>query len=256
MSKKIILCFTIISLLASCKYFNNASIKDSDTEQITQIIDKYPELGQDTIGNYKLIRTIIIGEKKIGVKLYTCRHLYNTPNNIIIINNSAGQKYAIPLFSNNFRKFWSFENEEKTFKDKVYNSLFEKEYIQALNKLNLNDTLGTGYTILSEIFISLFHFQVVTEHDDESLKELSSNLVTSYFNNDKDFESELRNKLNYNQVLSAITKNEYIRNYNSLLDKKNYRIFQVDFPTKTNKKIQKLKIKIYRFGHEVINLEL
>ncbi len=256
MTRNLILFISLISLLVSCKNSNKDFSKNSDKELITQLISKYPELAKDTIGDYKLIRTVIIGEKNVGVKLFSTDHEYNTPNNIIIINNSAGEKYAIPLFSNNIRKYWNFENEIKTFDDKVYNSLFEKEFILAINRLKLNDTLGTGRAVIYEIFHSLLHFQQVTEHDYDYLEELGRNLVSSNSHNDEDIESEHRNSLNIKQVLNGITISEYVHHYNALFDMNNYRVFQMEFPKKRNKKIQKLNIKIYRLGEEVIPLRM
>lgn len=254
MTQNLILLISMISLFVSCNNGNKDFSKNSDKELITQLISKYPELAKDTIGDYKLMRTVIIGVKNISVKLYSTDHEYNTPNNIIVINNSAGEKFAIPLFSNNFRKYWNFENETKTFDDKVYNSLFEKEFIIAINRLKLNDTLGTGRSVMYEIFHSLLHFQQVSEHDYNYLEELGRNLASSNSYNDDDIESEHRNSLNIKEVLNGITISENVHHYNALLDMNNYRVFQIEFPKKRNMKIQKLNIKIYRLGEEVIPL--
>ena len=67
-------------------------------------------------------------------------------------------------------------------------------------------------------------------------------------------ESKRRNELNSKQILNDITKTEYVLNYNALLDQRNSRVFQIDFPKRTKEKIFKLNIKIYRFGQEVISL--
>lgn len=251
MTQNLILLISLISLFVSCNNDNKDFYKNSDKALINQLIGKYPGLAKDTIGDYKLKRTVIIGEKNVGVKLFSTDHDDNTPNNIIVINNSAGEKYAIPLFSNNFRKYWNFENETKTFDDNVYNSLFEKEFILAINRLKLNDKLGTGRAVINEIFHSLLNFQQVSEHDYDYLEELGSNLVRSNSHNDDDIESEYRNSLNIKEVLKGITISENVHHYNALLDMNNYRVFQIEFPKKRNMKIQKLNIKIYRLGEEV-----
>lgn len=256
MARNLILLFSIFSLLVGCNNGIDNIVKNSDKELLTQLINKYPELSKDTIGNYHVIRTVLIGEKKVGLKLFSNKHDYNTPNSIIIINNSKGENYAIPLFSNNLRKYWNFENEVKTFKNNYYKSLFEKEFILAINLLNLNDTLGTGRIVLFEIFHSLLHFQHVTEYDKEYLHDLRRHLVNSDLHNDEEIESERRNDLNCKQVLKDNTKTEFGHHYNSLLDLNNYRVFQIEFPKRSNEKILKLNIKIYRFGQEVIPLEM
>lgn len=254
MNRNLVLFILISCLLFSCSNGKQGIDRNTDKELIIQLISKYPELAKDTIGEYKLIRTIIIGEQNVGLKLFSTNHENNTPNCIIVINNPNSEDYAIPFFSNNFRKYWNFENEAKTFDDKVYNSLFEKEFILAINQLKLNDTLGTGRTVVYEIFHSLLHFQQVTEYDKEYLEYLGRHLVNSDSYNDQEIESERRNELNSKQILNDISKTEYVLNYNALFDRKNYRVFQMDFPNRSKEKIHKLNIKVYRFGQEVIPL--
>lgn len=254
MTRNLIIFISIASLLVSCCNGNQNVDRNTDNAIITQLIIKYPELAKDTIGEYKLIRTVINEKKKVGIKLFSTNHVNNTPNCIIVISNPKGENYAIPFFSNNFRKYWNFENEAKTFDDKVYNSLFEKEFILAINQLKLNDTLGTGRAVIYEIFHSLLHFQQITEYDKEYLEDLGRHLVSSESNNDEEIESERRNELNSKQILYDITKTENVLNYNALFDRKNYRVFQMDFPKRQKEKIDKLNIKVYRFGKEVIPL--
>jgi hypothetical protein len=115
MTKKLVLFITLFLLTVSCKSSKKKKIANSENEIITQLIHKYPSLAEDTIGNYQLIRTVTIGKKDISLKLFSIKNDRNTSNEIIVINNSKGIKYAIPLFSNNFRKYWNFENETKTF---------------------------------------------------------------------------------------------------------------------------------------------
>lgn len=254
MTQNLILFISFTTLLFSCCNGDIVVDRNTDKKLITQLISKNQELAQDTIDEYKLIRSVIVGNKKVGVKLFSTKHEHNTPNSIIVISNSKGENYAIPFFSNNFKKYWNFENEKKTFDDKVYNSLFEKEFIEAINQLKLNDTLGTGRTVLYEIFHSLLHFQQITEHDEEYLEDLGRHFVSSDSNNDQEMESKRRNELNSEQILNDITKTEYVLNYNALLDQRNSRVFQIDFPKRAKEKIFKLNIKIYRFGQEVISL--
>lgn len=251
MTRNLILFILIISLLVSCNNGNKNVESNSDKEIITQLINRYPELAKDTIGNYKLIRTVIIGEKEVGLKLFSSDHEYNSPSSIIVINNSKGENYAIPLFCNNNRKYWNFENELKTFKDKVYNSLFEKEFILGINQLKLNDTLGTGHSVIFEIFHSLLHFRQVSKHDREFLQDLGGIMINSDSHSDDNLESEKRNELNSYQVLQGMIKGEFEFHYNSFFDSRNYRVFQMEFPKLSNEKIRKLNIKIYRFGQEV-----
>ncbi len=248
MTRHLILLFSLFSILISCKNEKNTI---SDKEVVSELIQRFPELAQDTIGKYELKRTVIISDKKVGIKLYSCKNEYRMPHNIILINNAKGEKYAIPFFSNNARKYWNFENEAKTYKSTTYNSLFEKEFIIAINRLNLNDTLGTGRNVLYEIFHSLLHFHQVTEYDKEYLDDLGRHLVSSGSHNDNETESERRNELNSTQIINDITKTEYILNYNALLDRINHRVFQLDFPINPKSKIFKLSIKVYRFGQEV-----
>lgn len=243
------LLFFIISLhsiIVSC----NKKV-DSNQNVVSELIRKYPELGKDTIENYRLIRTVIIGNRKIGIKLYSAKLKYLESHQIIVLNNDVGETYAIPLFSNNVRKYWNFENESKNFKNNSYNSLFELEFMIAINHLKLNDTHGTGYSIMYEMIHSLLHFQQLTENDNGKLECWKDHIISSDSNSDTESEFVSRNKTNCNQILKGIVKDENVFHYNAHFDIANNRVFQFEFPTPFNKKINQLNIKIYRLGREI-----
>ena len=98
--------------------------------------------------------------------------------------------------------------------------------------------------------------ELITEHDKDFLHFLGNQLVCSKSNNDNENESDIRTRLNCTKILNEINPSENSYKYNALFDEKNNRVFQLDFPKKRNEKINKLDIKIYRFGQEVMPLEM
>lgn len=240
----------LLSIIVGCNCKVDSKSVISDQKAISELIEKYPELAEDTIGNYKLSRTVIVGKSKIGIKLYTGNQKYFVGHNIIVLNNELGEVYAIPLFSTDVRKYWSFENEPKSFKSKEYNSLFEIEFVSAINQLKLNDTLGTGYWLMHEILHSLLNYEQVTEFDGEKLQSWGNNFITSDHHEDEN-ECETRNKSNCEQVLKSIVKRERAFIYDASFDRRNIRIFQFEYPYFHHRKIKKLNMKVYRLGCDV-----
>lgn len=235
--------FFILPLIALIIGCNKEA--DADQKAISELIKKYPELGKDTIGSYELIRTILTGNGKAVIKFYTGK---SNKHQLIILQNDSGKSYAIPLFSNDVRKYWSFENEPRTFKNKEYNSLFELEFVSAINELQLNDTLATGYNIIYEILNSALPCQQLTEFDSEKLESWGNMLLPSDSNSDGDSVCESRNKKNREQILKGMVKSLFIFQHNAYFDPQNNRVFQFKFPENNKLKINKLDIKIYRIG--------
>ena len=215
------------------------------------MVRKYPELEKYSSENYNLKRTLIVGVRNIEIKLYSSKEDICESNNIILIKNEKGESNAIPLFSNCLRKYWNFENEAKNFKSTKYNSIFEKEIVGAIDRLKLNDTLGTVNTILFEMFHSILHFQQLNEFDKERLQTLGNQLTSSDLYTDDGIECEKRNEINCNQILNGIIKSSLVYNYNAYYDSFNNRVFQFEYSKRRNKKIKELGMKIYRFGCDV-----
>ncbi len=232
----------LIAFIIGCNKKDN-----SDQNAISELIKKYPELGKDTIGNFQLIRTVLTGNGKVGIKFYAGKL---EKHDLIVLQNESGKSYAIPLFSNDVRKYWSFENEPETFKNKEYNSLFELEFVSAINELGLNDGLATGYNVIYEILHSVLHCQELTELDGEKLDNLGSMFYASDSNSDGDAACESRNKKNREQILQGMVKGRLIFQHNACFDTQNHRVFQFKFPKNNKLRIKKLDIKIYRIGCE------
>ncbi len=223
-----------------------------DKEAINKLFEKYPEFKKHNFEDYELYRTVITGEKKISIKLFLHKKEEIQENQIIVIQNENGKSFALPFFCNDLRNYWNFENEKKTYLNKSYNSVFEKELLLALKLLKLNDADGTGLNVILEIFHSLLHFQVLTEFDAAYIESLGFQLENSGMYSDSDEETQKRIELNSKQILEEIDLGNGNRCYNAFLDTKNNRVFQFDFMSLRKVKIKKFNIKVYRFGQSVI----
>lgn len=240
---RIYLLISIVLLsISSCQVENI-----SDKQIILNLASKYKELGDSVISNFKLTRTVKIKDDSIGIKLFE-NEKNRTGNKIFIVNNYKNEKYAIPYFNNFHRKYFNYENEKPTYIDKNFNSLFEKEFINAINTLNLNDSLGEGYDIIFEIFHSLLHFQIITRYDRENSEFSEKTLMPCNFrDNDEEFERRiLKNKEDLFQGISI--GSFHIGENNLSYDRHNHRVFKIPAFRSKKSKIDKLNIMIYRFG--------
>jgi hypothetical protein len=236
----------LITVLIGC---GESSRKNATQAAIVALTYTYPELSKN-LKDYELVRSVGVDKRSFELKLFTCKTNSNETHSIVVLSNANGETHAIPLFSNNKRKYWNFENEPRTFNEPKYNSLFEKEFMRGINQLKINDSLGTGYAVLFEIFQSALHFEKVNELDEEYLKKIGYNFISSNAHADNYLDCEKRNKINCEQLFDAMFKDEYVIHYNAYLDSKNQRVFQFEYPKSTKRKIKQLHLKIYRFGCE------
>lgn len=215
---------------------------------ISDLTNKFPQLPKgksNQLDFYKLVRTVIYGKNKFQLQLYSTPDSIEDKQQIMILINSKGDYYAIPLFSNKYRDYWNFEFEKPLEGVKRTNTTFEKEITKAINVLNLNDTIDTGAKVLDETLISLFHCQAIRETDEPIFKGLALT-----FNSDEpeeDWDScTARLQKNFTAIKKGIHPSKYYYNYNAYLDIRNCRIYQIVNQGKNRGKRLKPEIKTYR----------
>ena len=243
MTKFFILFLVAIPVFTSCVF------KDLTRKNVvTALIDKYPLLSNEGKTTYQLNKTLTLNDKGIQIQLFLPKNVdyYEYFNQIIVLKNSIQEEYAIPIFSNNFRKYWNFENEPKSYHDKQFNSLFEKEFISAINKLNLNDSKRTSTTIFLTILNNLLGAETITEYDGEKLDETIREMNSYELPAESDEDCLKRSQQNFKQILKGMKKAEYSISYNAHLDKTNYRIYQFDYDLYNHSKLEKLNMLVYR----------
>lgn len=218
---------------------------------ITEVTNNFPQLPKGNLKQtdfYRLVRTVSIGEKEIQLQLRATSDSIKDQQQIIILINPNGEAYAIPFFSNTYRDYWDFEFDIPIATVERTNSTFEKEFVAALDSLNLDDTLGTGRQIFSEMLLSLLQTQKISENDSSLFegisitgKEYVYNLPAE--NMDSCF---VRQKRNLEAIMKEIQPSKHYHNYNAYLDEKNKRIYQINNQGKNTWGKFKMEVKTYR----------
>ncbi|WP_304196618.1 hypothetical protein [Flavobacterium alvei] len=178
---KFILLVVTVLFICSCKEINkpipkqtiySKTINEPNPRQaIRDLVVKFPQLvfgksSKDSV--FKLIRTVIDGETKVQIQLYSQGKRIKNKHQIIVFINANKKCIAIPLFNNSQRDYWQFENEKTTLNVVKVNTTFEKEYNDAISILKKENTvknvfLETNITI--ELFQSVLHIQPIQSFD-------------------------------------------------------------------------------------------
>lgn len=235
----------ILITFFSCK---PRTAEPSIEKAISDLTNKFPQLPRgksNQLDFYKLVRTVIYGKNKFQLQLYSTPDSIEEQQQIIILINSKGDYYAIPLFSNKYRDYWNFEFEKPLEGVKRTNTTFEKEFTKAINVLNLNDTIGTGARVLDETLISLLHCQSIRETDEPIFKSLDFTSNSDEPTEDSD-SCIARLHKNFTAIKEGIHPSKYYYNYNAYLDMRNRRIYQIVNQGKNRGKRLKPEIKTYR----------
>lgn len=250
MRKKILIRISIFSFLSiiliGCKQLNDEPNVEKAISDLTNNFPQFRKGKSKQIEYYKLVRSVTSGENEFKLQLRSEPDSLNDPQKILILINSRNQCYAIPFLSNTYRDYWGFKNEKIIPNLKKTKSNFNQEFITALNTLKLNDTLGTGRKVITEMMFSLLNCTIITEKD-------STEVLNGWSNPNHDLENELfdpktriRYRKNYQELSRDWHKSECCPDYNSYYDNENYRIYQIINYEGFYKKPLKLVITSYR----------
>lgn len=243
---KILISIFVFAIFICCKRENN---EPNVEKAIIDLTNNFPQFRIGKLKRteyYKLIRSVTYGENAFMLQLRSEPDTLNDPQKILVLINSSNECYAIPFFSNTYRDYWDFKHEETLPNVRKVKTTFNEEFSSALNRLKLNDTLGTGNKVISELLFSLLNCTQITEKD-------SSEVLKGYVNRNLDLEDEIfdikaekRFRKNYEELSKDWHKYECCPNYNSYYDTKNYRIYQIINQEDFYNKPLKLDIKCYR----------
>ena len=258
MKIKTILLFTLF-IFIGCEKKKEPNIEIA----LSEVISKFPQLPKGGINHYQFDKSIKNGKYNFEIQLYSEPDNIKDPQKIMVLINSKKECYAIPFFSNTYKDYWEFRNEKKSQSSKKARTSFTKQYIEALNVLNIN-TSKICHVLTNDVVVSLLNCDRITKNNSHFLK----NLV---FLNNKSLEShesskELKEKSlkNYKEIIS--TDNSDLNfNYNQIpvgyLDYNNYRFHQIVYkykyakhPNKNNQQIITkivLQIKSYRYDTKI-----
>jgi len=235
----------VLTTLISCK---PTTVEPNIERAITDLTNKFSQLPRGKSNQtdyYKLVRTVIYEKNIFQLQLYSTPDSIKDKQQIVILINSKGDYYAIPLFSNKYRDYWNFEFDKPIKEVKKTNTTFEKEFTQAINVLNLNDTLNTGGKVLDELLVSLLNCQCVRETDEPIFKGLWLTFNSEIPDEISD-SCLTRLQKNFIAIKEGIHPSKNYYNYNAYLDTRNNRIYQIVSQGKNRDKKLKPEIKTYR----------
>jgi hypothetical protein len=204
------------------------------------------------IKDYKFDRSILIRNDSIRISYFRPENTEFRPGNtqfhlpviVSVRNEQTGQSKEIHIYPNECRAHWNFENEQKSKRNRYSTSLFEREFLSAVNELNLNDKHNTANHILNEIMTSVLHCERLNISQLEGLED------TPFTRSNQDEKpstckvriqknkAEIRKKLNATACFSMF-----------YWDEENERVYEINYENYRNHQVMKqLNLKVYRFS--------
>ncbi|CAD0001401.1 hypothetical protein [Flavobacterium salmonis] len=240
-----ILFLIIIVLIQGCKKNN----EPNPAQRIRDLVGKFPQLieGKNVKERgFKHIRTVIDGETKVQIQLYSQGERINNSHQIIVFVNKNKKSVAIPLFNNRQRDYWQFANDKLISNVEKVNTTFEKEYNAAISILRKENTFKDALEtdLLIELLRSVLHTQRI---NNETLEMCKIKYAVSDIPVENEDSVRVRFEKNYDEI------KENVKNYNITYycyDTHSHRIYSINYDE--NKKVYKFKIYRHDFGAEPI----
>ncbi|MDR3340578.1 MAG: hypothetical protein LBT25_10925 [Candidatus Symbiothrix sp.] len=229
------------------EHYTSAALEYKIQKSITGVVEAFSYyLELPPADAYELVWDPFIEEKDIKLYYYFVKDSLIESiweyGGIVTIVNAKNQIYSIPLFSNAISNYWNFEFLEPDPNLPHCHTTFEKEFLTAMDSLQLNDTQHSDSVVFDKIMFSLLHCKQFEESDSISLTTKNWDI--------RDCCRELLNK-NFAAILKGIYSDKQHLYCNAFEDIFNERIFQIDYGKKNKdylqrKKKMKISIKVYR----------
>jgi hypothetical protein len=136
----------------------------------------YPDL--PVADSFKLKRTLLLkeGNEPIQLHLSIAMDKKSREHQMVTIINAQNEGYSIPLFPNDYSNYWNFEFLGVSAKKTACHTTFEKEFYNAFDFLQLNDTLRSSGYAAGNVFYTLLDGFSIGRTDDRIY-------ITSIFKN-------------------------------------------------------------------------
>jgi hypothetical protein len=216
---------------------------------INKLLNRFPQLkigSQNGLSGYNLIRSVSIEKPSVTLKLYAQPDWVADKQEFVLITTSDLLAYAIPFFSNSYRDYWNFEFDNLSLSPKSINTTFEKELNICLDTLNLNDTIGSAWKVVNEIFYSLLHCQQMSIVDSSFFLTVmvgDGNHTMPAENTDS---CSKRIRQNWEIISQEMSPNMLVIYKQPLWDGDHKRIYQFDFKGFRQRKKNYFKLKTFR----------
>ncbi len=236
-------------LLIALNFSCNQSKQEPDIEKaITDLTKKFPQLPKGKAKQedfYKLIRAVTIGDKNIRLQLHSSPDTLDDVQKIILIINGRNDIYAVPLFSNLYRDYWCFQFDTIIPSVKPTKTTFQNELINSLEKLELNDRLGTAGVVINELLISLLQCERINIGDSAFIN-IPSLVNHSNIKEETSDSCSIRLQKNWQAVAKDFHPEDYIPNYSAYWDNRNNRIYKFNFAKFYPRRKTNFSINTYR----------
>lgn len=224
-----LLYFSIAITTASCKE-NSQSGAD---KAIMEALRKFPQLqadGRVSGHGYKMMKSVRNGEFDFEIQLFAQPDSIKGREEILVFINPDKKCYPLPFFSNKYKDYWQFPFDQPIPNAPKVNTTFTAE----LNKV-LDQIMPQGdpkkermdYEVINELMYSVLNCRNLQERD--SLLVYKTIYPNSNMPDENMEDAFIRLRKNYNAMKKEWHPEKHLSNYNCYLDKKNGRIYQLDF---------------------------
>lgn len=207
----------LILLLINCSKNNNLK----EELEIQKTLTRFPFFKPKNNERYILKRKIDLDSIKFS--LYQSND--GEYNEIIVINNRSNC-VSIPLFSNQYRDYWNFHNDNNFKNIPKTNTTFEAEYINGMKKLNLYN-MNNFPLVTTEILQSLLHCKTNIETDSLAFYKK----INSVFTNEIESENEedcLKRTIENFKIISNDSKKTPQNDHSYFYDELRNRIYRFE----------------------------
>lgn len=245
--------FFLFILISSCSEKNDKNIEKS----IQNAIERFPQLKttKKTFGNdYKLVKSVKNGEFDFEIQLFSEPDSIKDKQQIIVLINSKKECSSIPFFNNKYKDYWEFPFDKPIKNVSKIASTFKVELNNALSIFpepkNPRKDKNVKYEVVNEMLQSLLITKELEEKD--SLLIYRTIISNSNIPREVSDSAFVRLRKNYEKMKREWHPEDFIINYNCYFDRRNARIYQLNY----NEKTKGFDVKSYRqdWGFTPLNL--
>jgi len=216
-----ILFFLLFVLLTGC-------VKDRlkiGFESIQNMSSNYKCTGiLDELNSYHYLESTL-DKSGLEIQLWKKGKLFKEGSRIIVfVFKNKG--YAIPLLTNDYKKYWNFQIDNNQTDVSNLNTTFENELSNMIERLNLKDSVKMTSGSISSLFLGLMHCRVVYESDKNEIIKGSLE-CTETDSVKKTIESKHLSEI-INSMTLKMKKGKTIVINNAVWDQYDHRIYQVN----------------------------
>jgi hypothetical protein len=249
-----------ILVFTSCKQNNNKGgsthiVIKTNNQLLQDLAEKYPQLNtgkKDITNYYKFEKSITLTKPSVQLQLFLPDD-ENDQQKIVIISNEK-DSYAIPFLDNLYKSYWNFPFDTPVKQELSVHTTFEGEVNQGFKKLSLNKGFN-GNWVIGEIFRNLLNDREVYDNDTASIKT-EFWIYDKLLPDDDEDACNWRLAKNYKAIMLLVHSGVYSIDWSVFLDRKNGRIYQLQYNGLNSEKENFYKIRIYRHSRVVTQMKM